>query len=184
MNTNLLQGEHVRLTALNADDLPTIARWQEHSEYQRMFDASPAYPRSIAQLTQWLNGEPQGRDAFLFGVRVLEGDDLIGFMDISGIIWAMQVGWLGIGIGERQYWGKGYGSEATRLALKFAFHEINLHRVQLTVFSYNTRAIKLYEKLGFQREGVFREFLHRDGQRHDMLLYSLLRREWEESLKE
>ena len=66
-----------------------------------------------------------------------------------------------------------------RLALKFAFDELNLHRVQLTVFAYNDRAIALYEKLGFQREGTFREFLHRDGARYDMYLYGLLRREWE-----
>ncbi len=66
-----------------------------------------------------------------------------------------------------------------RLLLTFAFDELNLHRVQLTVFSYNRPAIALYEKLGFQREGTFREFLQRDGRRHDMFLYGLLRREWQ-----
>jgi RimJ/RimL family protein N-acetyltransferase len=65
-----------------------------------------------------------------------------------------------------------------RLALDYAFSELNLHRVQLTVFAYNARAIALYEKLGFVREGVYREFLHRDGVRYDMYLYGLLRREW------
>ncbi len=54
-----------------------------------------------------------------------------------------------------------------------------LRRVQLTVFSYNERAIALYEKLGFRREGAFREFLQRDGKQYDMYLYGLLRREWE-----
>jgi RimJ/RimL family protein N-acetyltransferase len=66
-----------------------------------------------------------------------------------------------------------------RLLLQFAFGELNLRRVQLTVFSYNTAAIRLYEKLCFQREGTFREFLQRDGQLYDMYLYGLLRREWE-----
>ena len=61
------------------------------------------------------------------------------------------------------------------------FDELNLHRVQLTVFDYNKRAIALYEKLGFQHEGTFREFLHRDGRRYDMHLYGLLRREWQTS---
>jgi RimJ/RimL family protein N-acetyltransferase len=65
-----------------------------------------------------------------------------------------------------------------RLALDFAFRELNLHRICLTVFSYNPAAIKLYESLGFTREGVYREHLQRDGQRHDMILYGLLRREW------
>jgi RimJ/RimL family protein N-acetyltransferase len=64
------------------------------------------------------------------------------------------------------------------LLLDFAFNEINLHRVFLTVFSYNQRAIRLYEKLGFQREGIYREHLQRDGQRFDMLHYGILRREW------
>jgi len=86
--------------------------------------------------------------------------------------------WLAIGLGP-DHWDQGYGQEAMRLLLAFGFQELNLYRVQLTVFSYNPRAIRVYEKLGFQREGVFRQALHRDGQRHDMLLYGLLRPEWE-----
>lgn len=94
-------------------------------------------------------------------------------------MWTHQVGWVSVAFGDRANWGKGYGSEAMRVALAFAFHELNLHRVQLTVFSYNERAIALYEKLGFQRDGTLREFLQRDGRRYDMYLYGLLRREWE-----
>jgi RimJ/RimL family protein N-acetyltransferase len=89
------------------------------------------------------------------------------------------VAWLGIGIGEPDNRGSGFGHEAISLMLRFAFWEINLYRVQLTVFAYNTPAITTYERLGFVREGIFREFLQRDGQRHDMVLYGLLRREWE-----
>jgi RimJ/RimL family protein N-acetyltransferase len=62
--------------------------------------------------------------------------------------------------------------------LDFAFRELNLHRVQLTVFAYNTAALALYEKLGFTREGIHREALHREGQRYDMILFGILRREW------
>jgi RimJ/RimL family protein N-acetyltransferase len=54
-----------------------------------------------------------------------------------------------------------------------------MHRLNLTVFSYNTRAIRLYERLGFVKEGVQREFLQRDGQRHDMIFYGLLASEWQ-----
>jgi RimJ/RimL family protein N-acetyltransferase len=66
-----------------------------------------------------------------------------------------------------------------RLTTAYAFRELNLYRISLTVFSYNTRAIRLYEKLGFVHEGVSRSALYRDGQRHDMLLMGLLRPEWE-----
>ncbi len=75
-------------------------------------------------------------------------------------------------------WGQGFGREALGLLMRFAFDEVNLRRLSLTVFAYNTRAIRLYEGMGFVREGTFREFLVRDGQPHDMLLYGLLEREW------
>jgi RimJ/RimL family protein N-acetyltransferase len=84
-----------------------------------------------------------------------------------------------MGIGERDAWGQGYGTEALHLALQYAFDELNLHRITLTVIAYNERAIALYERAGFQREGVFREFGQRDGKRYDMYLYGLLRPEWE-----
>jgi RimJ/RimL family protein N-acetyltransferase len=61
--------------------------------------------------------------------------------------------------GQHCHWGKGYGYEAMQLVLRFAFDELNLHRVQLTVFSYNERVIVLYEKLGFQHKGKYREYL-------------------------
>jgi len=64
------------------------------------------------------------------------------------------------------------------LLLDYAFGELNLHRVQLTVFEYNERAIALYEKLGFRREGVYREFMQREGRRYGMYLYGLLHSEW------
>ncbi|MBN2007175.1 MAG: GNAT family N-acetyltransferase [Anaerolineae bacterium] len=61
--------------------------------------------------------------------------------------------------------------------------ELNLYRVQATVFDYNPRSRAMFKKAGFQQEGAFRDFLSRDGQRHDMLLYGLLRREWETALR-
>ena len=89
------------------------------------------------------------------------------------------IGWVAIAFGDEANRGKGYGYEAMQLLLKFAFHELNLHRVQLTVFEYNIRAIRLYEKMGFVREGTQREFLQRDGRRYDMYFYGLLVHEWE-----
>ncbi|HSO58507.1 MAG TPA: GNAT family protein, partial [Paenisporosarcina sp.] len=70
--------------------------------------------------------------------------------------------------------GKGFGKDAMQLVMNYAFNELNLHRLSLTVFGYNQGAIKLYESLGFRHEGTYREFLQRDGKRHDMHLYGLL----------
>ena len=175
---DLLRGDRIRLAALEKDDIERVARWQQNATFLRLSDAAPAYPKSRARLERWLQERQQDRTAFLFGVRLLDDDALIGYAELEGILWAHQVAWLSIALGDPASWGQGYGSETMRLLLAFAFNELNLHRVQLTVFSYNARAIALYEKMGFQREGVFREFMQRDGARHDMLLYGLLRHEW------
>jgi RimJ/RimL family protein N-acetyltransferase len=103
---------------------------------------------------------------------------MIGAIDLDSIHWNNGSAWLGIAIGDPVNRGLGYGSEAMHMVLRFAFDELNLHRVQLTVFAYNLHAIRLYERLGFVQEGVWREALHRDGQRWDVLHYALLRHEW------
>ena len=117
-------------------------------------------------------------DSYLFGVRLLGSNALIGYIELDGILWTHGTSGLCVAIGEREYWGQGYGTEAAGLALDFAFQELNLHRVQATVFRYNQRSVAMCERLGFQQEGVYREFIHRDGKRHDMLLYGLLRHEY------
>ena len=177
--SNILQGEQIRLTAVSKEDLSAIARWYEDAGFARLFDATPVAPRNKAQWTKWLEEQQDADDGFLFAIRETNAGAIIGYLELDGILWTHGNGWLGIGLGDRKHWGRGYGQEAVELVLKFAFHELNLHRVQLTVFSYNQRAIALYEKLGFIQEGVFREHIQRDGRRYDMILYGLLRREWE-----
>ncbi len=177
--SKLLHGERVRLNALTSDDLPTIARWYEDADFMRLYDALPARPKSEAELTRWLEGLQKDKNTFTFAVRAQDSDALVGTVELDGILWAHGVSGFGIAIGDRTNWGQGYGYEAARLTLAFAFNELNLHRITATVFGYNARSIALMEKLGFQREGAFREFLRRDGERYDMLLYGLLRWEWE-----
>jgi RimJ/RimL family protein N-acetyltransferase len=177
---NLLRGDRVRLTALGPADLAVVARWQQDAGFLRLFDARPAFPQGEAALTEWLNASQKATDAFLFGARLVEGDDLLGFIELDEILWAHGACGMSYCIGDPAQRGRGYGYEATQLALAFAFGEINLHRVTLTAFEYNQPSIALAEKLGFRREGVFREFLQRDGRRYDMLLFGLLRHEWQE----
>jgi len=144
----------------------------------RLYDARLPRPTSEAELRKWLEEMPETENTVTFAVRLLDGDELLGYTELDGILWPHGVSGLSIAIGERANWGQGYGCEAARLTLAFAFDELNLHRITATIFSYNERSVALFEKLGFQYKGVFREFLQRDGKRRDMLLYGLLRREW------
>lgn len=179
VNGSLLRGQSVWLTSLDRSAVPVIARWEQDIEFLRLLDASPARPRTEDEIARWLDAEQRSSTNFMFGIRLLDTDDLIGWVELDGVNWTNQTCSLGIAIGSRSMWGQGYGAEAMALVLQFGFSELNLHGIHLTVFSYNERAIKLYESLGFTREGIYREHIHRDGKRYDMLLYGILRREWE-----
>ncbi|MFQ6000848.1 MAG: GNAT family N-acetyltransferase [Anaerolineae bacterium] len=86
---------------------------------------------------------------------------------------------LGIVIGEKGYWDQGYGTDAIKALLRFAFEELNLHRLYLSVFDFNKRAIRCYEKCGFRQEGVLRESLFRAGRYQNEILMGILRQEFE-----
>ncbi len=178
MNSNVLRGQSVRLTALRNGDVATIACWEEDAAYLRLLNASPARPRTEPAIRAWLDEIDKDNNQLMFAIRPIDDDRLIGTAGFDGIDWSNRVAGFAIGLGDRADWGQGHGFEATHLALAFAFNELNMHRIQLTVFHYNRRAVALYERCGFRREGVFREYLQRDGQRHDMVLYGLLRPEW------
>ena len=177
MNDIALTGHLVRLTAFNPDtDAEIVARWLHDSEYHRLGDNHAAYPQPAKWARDWM--ERSNDHSFGFAIRTLSDNQLIGDIGVYIESWAHSEGWVGIGIGERAYWGNGYGTEAMRLLLRFAFDELNLQRVSLGVYAYNPRAIRSYEKAGFRREGVIRSDCRRDGQRWDSLFMGILRDEW------
>ena len=182
MSDDLFTGRLVRLCPPNPDtDAEMIARWKDDSEYSRLESTDPALPwlaRSVkAEMERAI--QEDRRYEFAFVIRTLADDRAIGFIDLDGIEWPHGDGWVGIGIGEREYWGKGYGTDAMEVLLRFAFVELNLHRVSLNVFEYNPRAIRSYEKVGFVAEGWIRQALLREGRRWDKLCMGILREEWE-----
>jgi len=176
---NLLRGEKVRLSAMHHADLATVARWYEDDTFLRLYDALPAHPKTEAELTTWLEAARKADNHVLFAVRLLGGDELVGFVEFDGILWTHGVSGVGACIGDVTERGPAYGREALSLALDFAFDELNLHHVVATVFPYNAGSMALVENLGFKREGNLRQHIHRNGRRYDMFLYGLLRHEWQ-----
>ena len=85
--TSLLEGSRVKLVSLNAADTALVARWQQDSSYLRLLDASVAYPKSETQVGEWIREGQRGREHFLFGIRVLLNDDLIGFLELGDVLW-------------------------------------------------------------------------------------------------
>jgi RimJ/RimL family protein N-acetyltransferase len=182
MSNGLFQGQLVRLSAEDPQVLAeSFTRWNQNSEYMRLLDSDPAHLWSSKKMQEWFEKDLEAvlPNNLLFSIRALADDSLIGFIAFDGINWTDRDTYVAIGIGEPAFWSKGYGSDAMRLMLRYAFTELNLHRVSLTVFEQNPRGIRSYEKCGFRHEGRIRDFLLRDGRRSDMLHMGILRTEWE-----
>ncbi|MFU0825846.1 GNAT family N-acetyltransferase [Clostridium sp.] len=175
----LLVGNNVKLTSFKEEYLPTFEAWYNDTGFLRLYDVIPAFPQCQTDLREMLLDIKNSHDKYIFAVKTKESNELIGVTGFENILWNNGTATIYIGIGDNNFRGKGIGKEALALTLEFGFQELNLHRIQLTVLSYNKPAIALYEKLGFKKEGVYREFIHRDGKRHDMYLYGILRSEWD-----
>jgi len=172
----MLKAEHVALTPLGTDDLPALMSWINERE-QVLFNA----PYKLVHENQhkaWFEGMQERNDVVIFGVRLLESNELIGSCQLHSIDNVHRSAELQIRIGNTSQ-RQGYGIEAVRLLLKFAFNDLNLHRVYLHVFSTNTAAIRLYEKAGFKKEGVLREAVHINGKYIDVAVMGILRDEYE-----
>lgn len=178
---DLFRGELVRLTMEEPDVRTKLdARWQRDSEFNRLADNEAHSMLSEKKIKEWLEKRiEQGfkPDRYPFSIRALTDDRLIGFVGL----WLNLIhseAWVGIGIGEREYWGKGYGTDAMKLVVQYAFMELGLQRVSLGLHEYNARALKSYEKVGFWLEGCTRKDVLREGRRTDTLWMGILRDEW------
>ena len=180
---NLLEGQLVRLVLPEPKIVgEAFAKWSRDAEYSRWLDTAPARQYLAKPAQEWWEKvlEEQKANHFLFMICTLTGDRLIGFVELDDVQWTHGDTFVGIGIGEPDYRGKGYGTDAMRVILRFAFMELNLHRVSLDVFEYNPRAIRSYEKVGFVVEGRKRQVVNRDGRRWDDIYMGILREEWEQ----
>jgi RimJ/RimL family protein N-acetyltransferase len=180
---DVLTGKLVRLSAFDPEEMSkAFPRWYLNSEYQRLLNSSARPMFSQKAQLKWMEeemGEPSPA-AYVFSIRTLAEDKLIGELGLDVVNWPGREAFVGLGIGETDYWSKGYGTDVMNVLLRFAFTEINLRRVSLTVFEYNPRAVRSYEKTGFRHEGRVRQVLNKEGRRWDVLCMGILREDWME----
>ena len=168
-------GQHVALTPLTAEDLPSLFRWI--NEREQVLLNAPYRPVSERQHAAWFEDIQQRRDTVIFGIRLRGNGRLIGSCQLHGISAVHRTAQLQIRIGELQERGHGYGTEATRLLLEVGFRDLNLHRIYLHVWANNEPALSMYDKLGFVREGVLRRAAYIDGEYLDVVVMGILREE-------
>jgi RimJ/RimL family protein N-acetyltransferase len=179
---SLYTGKLVRLTRIEEKDAETLAKWSKDATLGRMLYQAPARPLSVAQVKKQLEKiekeVEEEKNIFYYHIRPLGDEKLVGWGKIDSILWPSQIGIvrMAIGLSEQK---KGYGSEAFSLLLRFAFNELNLHRLAATLPEYNVEGDKFLKKFGFSEEVRRREVIFRDGRRWDILHFGLLRSEWE-----
>ncbi len=180
MTSNLFTGQLVRLAAIDAErEAELFARWDRDSEYVRLLNTNPRPLITAKKIKESIDKEMEEHaDELLFSIHTLADDRPIGFIVLDPPAWSHGDAFVAIGIGDRACWGSGYGTDAMRVLLRYAFQELNLYRISLNVFEYNERALKSYLKAGFVVEGRQRGALLRNGRRWDLINMGVLREEW------
>ncbi|EAD5843325.1 TPA: GNAT family N-acetyltransferase [Listeria innocua] len=180
----LFQSNRIQLRSLSEEDATSFSKWSEDGEYLRGLDTDFAKPRNTEFYKNQIQSFEDSSDIIQFGIYATQNLLLIGFISLHSIEWNNQIASMAIGIGEAEYRKNGYGSEAIQLLLKYAFYELNLHKVELDVISNNDTAIFCYRKNGFETEGVAKEAIRRDNQRFDKIYMGILARNWKETKPE
>jgi len=193
IQSQLFEGQDIHFGYIDHDkDAEVESKWTHDADFMRMMEVKPARPASPAMIKkQYDELEKQSQDEhnlYYFTIRARaassDGDDrLIGKAVVEWIEWSNGNGWLRLGIGAAEDRRKGYGSQALRMLLRFAFSELNLFRVSALVPEYNEAATGLFGKFGFVEEVRRRKALNRDGRLWDLVVFGLLRSEWGSQLR-
>ena len=169
-------GDLVKLRAMGPSDAESLWRWNHDPDVMRWMDAG--YAQSLARVHTFLTERPRNDYAdVLFGIEVQADGELIGLIRLRDADPETGGADLDIYLGEKDYWGKGYATDAMRAVCRFGFDKMRLHKISLRVVADNDAARHVYEKVGFVEEGRLREVFRRDGKWHDKLTMGLLAHE-------
>jgi len=174
----LFESARISFRKMTLEDIPIYHSWRNDLEVMRttlpVLDLH-SYESTADFVTQVILGSPTSKS---YLILEKETQKPIGITSLIHIDPKNRNAECIIDIGEKTNWGKGFGREALKLLLDYAFLEMNLHRVSLRVFSFNEKAISLYEKMGFKHEGRSRQAIFREGKWHDIIHMGILQEEW------
>ena len=174
---DFLEGDRVVLRKHVPENVSAFQRWYSDPDVARLARYQDG-PMRADEIDRFFQLRALGHESLTMAIHDRETDRLLGSCAFSQVDGDNGSAMFHITIGEKDTWGRGYGTEATRLMLEHAFGTLGLHRVALTVFEFNERAIRAYRRCGFLIEGRARESIWRDGRWWDELAMSILSTEW------
>lgn len=175
----ILKGEKVILRPVKLNDAQRFVKWLSDPEVNKFTTRRKI---TLKEEKKWIRDFPARKEDKIFAIDTKDGIH-IGSIGLHHIDSRDKNARFGILIGDKKYWNQGYGRNATKVILNYAFNKLKLHRIDLGVYSYNSRAIKVYKKLGFKLEGIKREAVFHKGKFYNDLCMGILRKEWSKSNK-
>ena len=176
MDIPFLISERLYLRPLDLDDLDRCLVWINDPVVASQIGRHRPMSRTMER--EWLSGQYRSASDISLAVILTDGDRHIGNIGLHSIDSDNRSAEFGILLGDETMRGKGYGTEAGRLILNYAFDELGVHRVMLRAYAFNAGALRMYAKLGFREEGRLRDAYYRHGSFHDTILLSILEDEW------
>jgi ribosomal-protein-alanine N-acetyltransferase len=175
--SRFIEGDTIYLRALSMNDVSEeYLSWLNDEETTRGL-ASGVFPSTTEELTRFVEGVINNKNTVMFAVCDKTNDKHIGNIKLDQFDWVSRTCELGLLIGDKNYWGKGIGTEVCRLTLTYAFTDLNIRKVSLAVYENNPSAIRVYEKLGFVQEGRLRKHVFEGGSYYDKFYMGIFQEE-------
>jgi RimJ/RimL family protein N-acetyltransferase len=172
----MIAGEHTILRAFEREDVERCYRWMNDPNIVRTLKSR--YPIAFTNEAEWLEGamSPSLNERH-FAIERKDDRSHIGNASIHDIDWVSRTSWFGLFIGEPTAWNRGFGTDAIRTLVRFAFDDMNLVKLRINVFDYNEKAKHVLLGHGFVEEGKLARDFYREGTYHDIVILSVFRGE-------
>lgn len=181
-----IKGKNLYLRPLTKDDIPTMLKWINDPEVTKYL--SVYLPVTEKEEEEWVENMSRSKDSIVLAIMAKESttdngieltySEFIGTMGLHNINWKDRTAITGALIGEKKYWGKGYGTEAKMFLLNYAFNTLNLRKICSTVLGYNERSKNYNLKCGYEIEGIRKEQVFKDGAYVDEILMAVFKENW------
>jgi len=167
-----LKGKKTILRPVHKEtDLDSFVCWFNDPDILRFVRRS--FPMHFQEESEWFDTQYKKTNAVNLAIETADKNVLIGVMGLHDINWIDRTAVTGACIGEKEYWGKGYGSDAKGALLRYAFLTLNLRKIYSYAAAFNERSIRYSLKCGYEKEGVLKDDVFREGAYHDVVILSI-----------
>jgi RimJ/RimL family protein N-acetyltransferase len=172
-----IEGTNVNLVPQSGSHLEIYANWINDEDVRRY--SRNAIPVIKEQVKKWIKpSENHPKETIYFEIYHKEQKRPIGNVGFNHVNWVQRKGEIGLTIGEKELWGKGFATEAVNLILKYGFEELNLRKIKAGIFEPNIGSVKAAEKAGLKKEGVLKDEIYIDGKHYSAFRYAIFKEDW------